>query len=132
MTVPLFPPMAVAPLKAVSRLGMTDRVTLHEAQDTETGHGAERTELDPLDTGPFPGLMVPVSAAAAEKAAARGIVAQWVLQLPVGTLVKPGLTATVERATVDETWTREIEITGVEPPLGVHVHCTAVDVLLNQ
>lgn len=131
MTSPLFPPLALAPLRGVVEFDLTDVVTLHQAQEHEAGHGAETVEDVPLDTGPFKGLLLPVSSGAAERAAAKGVAATYVLQLPVGTVVKPGMTATVVRDTADEVWTREIDVTGVELPRSVFIACTAVDMPLN-
>lgn len=132
MVGPLLPLEALAPLRAIVEFDLTDAVTLSEAQEVDLGHGGETEPGPPLITGPFRGLLLPAGADVRAEAAARGVDAGYVLQLPLRTAVKPGLTATVTRATVNETWTRTVEITGVELPRDVYRVCTAVDVLLNQ
>jgi hypothetical protein len=123
--------MALAPLRAVVEIDLTDVVTLHTTTQVDAGHGAE-TEEQVTNTGPFQGLLLPASAKVVEQAAARGIQATYLLQLPLGTIARPGMTATVVRDTTEESWTREIELTAVELPRSVNVVCTAVDVPLNQ
>jgi hypothetical protein len=124
--------MALAPLRSTVEFDLTDVVTLHQAQEHEVGHGAETEEDAPLDTGPFKGLLLPASTRIIEQAAARGAQATYMLQLEMGTVARPGMTATVVRDTTEESWTREIELTAVELPRSVFVACTAVDVPLNQ
>jgi hypothetical protein len=124
--------MALAPLRSVVELDLTDAVTLHEATEVDVGHGAEVEEGTLLDTGPFKGLLLPASTRIIEQAAATGVQATYLLQLQMGTVARPGMTATVIRATVEESWTREIELTAVELPRSVFIACTAVDVPLNR
>lgn len=129
---PLHGPQALGRLQVTAEAGMTDTVTLHQAKAHDVGHGGETEDDPPLDTGPFDGLLLPASAIVKDQAAARGIAATYLLQLPIGTVAKPGMTATVVRESDAEDWTREIEVTGVELPADVFVVCTAVDVPLNQ
>ncbi len=128
---PLFDDLDLAELRDVVESDLTDVVTLLEAQMQDLGHGGETGDLPPITTGPFAGLLLPATDQVKEQAAARGIAATYVLQLPIGPAVRPGLTATVVRYTVNESWTRSIAITGVELPRDVCIVCTAVDVPLD-
>jgi hypothetical protein len=130
MTYPLHAGMAVAPLRAASEISLTDVVTFIGTQRVRQPNG-EYLEL-PAPRDPVSGWLGALGAKEAQIAAAAGIEAQWTLHLPIGTAVRPGMTARVERQTDDEDWTKTIKVTGVDLPNGVHLTCTAVDVALNQ
>lgn len=144
MPYPLHPPSAVRTQRVISEVELTDEVTLHEVVSQRAGHGAEYEDAPTVHSGPFPGLLANPTPQLLEQAQAQGIAVRWVLLLPSditvtparpespATTVRPGLTATVTRATDQEEWTREVEITGVDVSGGVHLTCTAVDLLLNQ
>lgn len=130
MPFPLLPSGSLRTQRGVSEAELTDVVTLHRTVKTKLPTNEYSTAV--VDSDPVLGLLLPMGAAAAERAAAQGVAAKWSLFLPNGTVAKPGWTATVERQGDDEQWTRDVSLTSVEVSGGVHLTCTAVDVALNQ
>ena len=131
MTAPLLPPMALAPLRAVVELDLTDVVTLESLQSVRLPNG-EYIDAWISETEQA-GLLILGGAKVAELAAGRGVKATGMLQLIFGRTCTVGQRAMVRGVADGIAWQRLVEISsGTDVTVPVFGLATVVDVDLNQ
>ena len=122
--------MALAPLRAVVELDLTDVVTLESLQSVRTPNG-EYIDAWVSETEQA-GLLLMGGARLAEIAAARGVKADGTLMLALGKTCRPDQRAMVRGTADGVAWQRVVAISsGTRPTDQLFGLATVVDVDLN-
>ena len=132
MTAPLFPPIALGPLRAVIQAELVHVATLTTAVRQRLPTGTYRN-LPPIVVEDVPCLLTNPTAQDAEIAAARGIEMQVRVLFALGTTVQIGTLAAIAGADADgNEWVRAVTITATDFPDALCRVCAAIDTQLNQ